>query len=157
MSVSIDIDDDAWAKVPGLEDLARRAVAVALAGAGLDTAKCETAILFTDDDTMAGINAEWRGKANPTNVLSFPAPEDLPVPAGEEKPLGDIVLASGVVASEAAEQGKTLPDHTAHLIVHGVLHLVGFDHEDDAEAEKMERLEIETLKGLGISNPYERQ
>ena len=71
--------------------------------------------------------------------------------------LGDIVLASGVVAREASQQGKSLPDHVAHLIVHGILHLLGHDHEDDDEADRMERLETEILKGLGISDPYERQ
>ena len=117
----------------------------------------EVALLFTDDQAIAEINAEWRGKNAPTNVLSFPAPADMPVPAGETRPLGDVVLAYGVVAREAADQGKTLRDHTTHLILHGVLHLLGYDHEDDEEAEEMERLEAGILKGLGISNPYERQ
>ena len=155
MTVYIEIDDDAWASVPGLEAVARQAAEAALAGAGRDAAHCETAILFTSDEAIAGINGEWRGNGNPTNVLSFPAPEDLPVPDGEERPLGDIVLASGVVAREAAEQGKSLPDHMAHLIVHGVLHLLGYDHEGDSEATEMERLEIDILKGMGISDPYE--
>jgi probable rRNA maturation factor len=79
----------------------------------------------------------------------------MPVPKGEPRPLGDIVLAYGVIAREAAAQGKTLHDHTAHLIVHGVLHLLGFDHETGADAEDMERLETSILKGLGVSNPYE--
>ena len=85
----------------------------------------------------------------------FPHPPDMPVPEGEPRPLGDIVLAHGVIAREAAEQGKTLRDHTAHLIVHGMLHLLGFDHETDDEAEEMEALETSILKGLGISDPYE--
>jgi len=155
MNVSIDIDDDAWAKVPGLEAVARRAVESAVGGAGRDAGHSETTILFTSDEAIATINGEWRGKAGPTNVLSFPAPQGLPVPAGEDRPLGDIVLASGVIAREAAEQGKSLPDHVAHLIVHGVLHLLGYDHEDDAEADEMERLEADILKGMGISDPYE--
>jgi probable rRNA maturation factor len=79
----------------------------------------------------------------------------MPIPEGEPRPLGDIVLSHGVIAREAAEQGKTLHDHTAHLIVHGVLHLLGFDHETDEEAGEMERLETDILKGLGISDPYE--
>ena len=113
-------------------------------------------MLFTDDAAISEINAEWRGKAKPTNVLSFPTPEDMPVPEGEPRALGDIVLAHGVISREAAEQGKTLHDHTAHLIVHGTLHLLGFDHESDADAEEMEALETRILKGLGISDPYER-
>ncbi len=157
MSVAIDVEDQAWDRVPGLELLARRAVEVAFAGAGFDATGSETAILFTDDETIATLNAEWRGKPYPTNVLSFPAPDDLPVPESELRPLGDIVLASGVIAREAEAQGKPLPDHVAHLIIHGVLHLLGYDHEDEAEASAMEGLETSILKGLGISDPYERQ
>jgi probable rRNA maturation factor len=157
MIVTIEVEDEAWHHLPGLEHLARSAVAAALGGLNL-TGDTETALLFTDDASIAAINAEWRGKPTPTNVLSFPAPEDMPVPDGEPKPLGDIVLAYGTVAREAEEQGKTLRDHAVHLIVHGVLHLAGHDHEDDAQAAEMERLEVEILKGLGISNPYyERQ
>ena len=96
-------------------------------------------------------------RAKATNVLSFPAPEDMPLPPGEPRPLGDIVLASGVVCREAEDQRKTLHDHAAHLIIHGVLHLLGHDHDDENEAAAMEQLEIGILKGLGISNPYERQ
>jgi probable rRNA maturation factor len=154
MNVSIEVEDDAWQALAGLDALARTAVAAALAGAKADPGEGVVALLFTDDGTIAGINAEWRGKDKPTNVLSFPAP-DMPVPAGEQRPLGDIVLAHGVIAREAAEQGKTLHDHTAHLIVHGVLHLLGFDHETGEDAEAMERLEASILKGLGISDPYE--
>lgn len=153
MTVSIEVEDEAWLAVSGLEQLANGAVASALSGAG--AGEGEIALLFTGDDEISAINARWRGKDAPTNVLSFPAAEGLPVPAGESRPLGDIVLAHGVMSREAAEQGKTLHDHTTHLIVHGVLHLLGFDHETDAEAEEMERLEASILKGLGISDPYE--
>jgi probable rRNA maturation factor len=155
MNVSIDVEDDAWSAVAGLEELTRATVHAALTAAGEKPAEREVAVLFTDDQSMAAINAAWRGRDKPTNVLSFPAPDDMPLPEAVARPLGDIVLASGVVAREAREQGKTLRDHTAHLIVHGVLHLVGFDHEDDADAEDMERLEAAILKGLGIPDPYE--
>ena len=157
MTLSIDVDDADWDKIAGLEDLARRAVAAAFAAAGIDETRFETAILFTGDQTVARLNAEWRGKDHVTNVLSFPARQDIPVPDGEPRPLGDIVLAAGVVAREAADQGKTLPDHTQHLIIHGVLHLLGHDHESDGEADAMQRLETDILKGLGIPDPYERQ
>ena len=157
MSVTIDVEDQAWDKVPGLEQLARRVAEAAFAGTGFDATGSETAILFTDDETIAAVNAEWRGKPSPTNILSFPAPDDLPVPEGELRPLGDIVLAWGVIASEAEAQGKALPDHVAHLIIHGVLHLLGYDHADGDEAAEMEALETSILKGLGISDPYERQ
>lgn len=156
MTVSIEVEDDAWAAEPGLEELARSAVQAAFVGAALKDPACEVAVLFTDDAAIAEINAEWRGKDKPTNVLSFPTPDDMPVPEGEPRLLGDIVLAHGVIAREAEEQGKTLRDHTAHLIVHGTLHLLGYDHEADDEAEEMEALETRILKGLGISDPYER-
>jgi len=156
MTISIEVEDEAWAGLPGLEQLAQSAVEAALAAADVDSAGFNVAILLTDDDAIAAINAEWRGMEKPTNVLSFPTPEDMPVPDGESRPLGDIVLAHGVISREAAEQGKSLRDHATHLIVHGTLHLVGYDHEGDGEAEEMEELETRILKGLGISNPYER-
>lgn len=155
MIVSIEVEDESWSALAKLEELATQAVTVTLAEAAPDAKHCEVALLFTDDAAIAGINNEWRGKNTPTNVLSFPAPDGMPVPDGEPRPLGDIALAFGVIAREAAEQGKTLRDHTVHLIVHGTLHLVGYDHESEGEAEEMEQLETGILKGLGISNPYE--
>lgn len=156
MIVTIEVEDDAWQALPDVEGLTRRAVSAAFSETGFDAAGHELAILFTDDATMSELNAAWRGKPGPTNVLSFPAPQDLAVPGGEARPLGDIALASGVVAREAVQQGKPLPEHVAHLIIHGVLHLMGLDHEDEAEALAMEHLEAKILKGLGISDPYER-
>jgi len=156
MSVSIEVEDPAWKSLSGLEELVQATVKAVLSEAAGQDPDCDIAVLFTDDDTIAALNGEWRGKPKPTNVLSFPTPHDMPVPAGEPRPLGDVVLAHGVVMREAAEQGKTLRDHTAHLIVHGTLHLIGYDHEDDDEADKMEALEIRVLKGLGISDPCER-
>lgn len=156
MTVSIDVEDESWRELPGLEELAHKAVEAALAGAGKPCRDGEVALLFTSDPAIAALNAEWRGKEGPTNVLSFPAAPDMPVPAGELRPLGDIVLAHGVIAREAREQGKTLHTHTSHLIVHGVLHLLGYDHEKEEEALDMERLETGILKGLGIPDPYER-
>ena len=155
MTVSIEVEDETWVALPGLEDLARSAVEAALAGAAVPAAQCDVAVLFTDDHAIAEINAEWRGKNVPTNVLSFPMPKKMPLPEGEARPLGDIVLAHGVITREATEQGKTLRNHTAHLIVHGTLHLLGYDHESETEAEEMETLETRILKGLGISDPYE--
>ena len=156
MTVSVDVEDKAWQDLPGLEHLAEAAVIATLDATGCTARPVEVAVLFTDDASIAAINAEWRGKDTPTNVLSFPAPDHVPLPEGELRPLGDVVLAHGVITREAGEQGKTLRAHTAHLIVHGTLHLLGYDHENDAEAEEMEELEARILKGLGISDPYER-
>jgi probable rRNA maturation factor len=155
MSISIEVEDDAWQRLPDLEAITKTAIGAVLEAGGL--AETEVYVLFTDDQSIAELNAKWRGQAKATNVLSFPAPEEMPLPPGEPRLLGDIVLAFGVVSREAAEQCKTLHDHAAHLIIHGVLHLLGHDHEDEDEATAMEQLEIGILKGLGISNPYERQ
>lgn len=156
MKVSVDVEDSSWQALPELEALTREAVVAALSEELPQQIPVEVALLFTGDAAIAEINSEWRGQNKPTNVLSFPAPEDMPLPEGENRPLGDIVLAFGVISREAREQGKSLRDHTAHLIVHGVLHLLGYDHETDAEAEDMEHREVQILKGMGISDPYER-
>jgi probable rRNA maturation factor len=106
---------------------------------------------IVDADEGRALNAQWRGRDAPTNVLSFPA--DLPDEVGLPL-LGDLVLCAPVVQREAAEQGKAEEDHWAHLVVHGVLHLLGMDHQADAEAEAMEALEREILASLGIADPY---
>ena len=111
----------------------------------------EIAILLTDDTEMGELNRTWRGKDAPTNVLSFPAGDA----AGEDGALGDIVIAYETTQREAKETGITLSDHAGHLVVHGVLHLLGFDHLNDVEAEKMEDLETKALASLGIADPYE--
>ena len=100
------------------------------------------------------MNNEFRGKNSPTNVLSFPAGEIDGLPAGTDMPLGDLVVCTSVVNDEAATQGKGVEDHWAHMIVHGTLHLLGFDHETNAEAAVMESREIEILGAHGITNPY---
>ena len=116
-------------------------------------------ITLTDDDEQRTLNRTWRGKDAPTNVLAFPLmsldPDlDVPVPPGAPLLLGDVVLAFETVRREAAEQNKTLADHLRHLVVHGVLHLLGYDHQDEAEAERMESIERELLAGLDIPDPY---
>ena len=151
MTLSIEIEHEAWEALPGLAALAERAVVATLEGRGETGA---VTLLFTSDAEMQVLNRGWRGKDKPTNVLSFPAP-DMPVPEGEATPLGDIALACETVSREAAEQGKPLADHTAHLIVHGTLHLLGYDHETDGEAEEMESEERKILARLGIADPYE--
>lgn len=151
MPLDIAIEDDGWAALPNLEMMAEQAAAAALPKG--EQAKIIT-LLFADDETMQDLNKDWRGKDKPTNVLSFPAPKDQPVPPGELPLLGDIVLGFGTCAREAEESDKTLSDHTCHLIVHGILHLLGYDHENDKDAEVMEAAEIKILSTLDIQNPY---
>lgn len=111
----------------------------------------ELCIRLVDAAESEALNAQWRDKKAPTNVLSFTAD----IVAGQYAPLGDLVLCAPVVAREAAEQGKSVAHHYAHLVVHGVLHLFGFDHLIEAEAEAMEAMEAAVLSELGIGNPYE--
>ena len=119
----------------------------------------EVAILLTGDDEVRALNSTWRGKYTPTNVLSFPAGVGSDLPQQEEVsdapvPVGDVVLGFQTVAREAKEQGIALGDHACHLTVHGVLHLLGLDHDTPEEAEEMEALERRALAQLGIADPY---
>lgn len=119
----------------------------------------ELSVVLADDAMVRTLNRDHRGKDYPTNVLSFPpalAPAVLAVQAGP-RPLGDVILALETVRREAAEQGKPAVDHLRHLVVHGVLHLSGYDHETEAEAEEMEALERTILAGLGVADPYADQ
>jgi probable rRNA maturation factor len=122
------------------------AAAVAVLGSVGAEGAFELSILFTNDRAMRELNAKWRRKDKPTNVLSFPRASGAM--------LGDIVLAAETLAREAALADKPLEDHMAHLIIHGFLHLLGYDHEDEAEAEKMEQLERAALARIGIADPY---
>ena len=142
--IEVEIETDDWtAALPDVEAIVERA-----AQAALGTVEGDIVVLLTDDAAVRELNGRFRDKDKPTNVLSFPAPENaLPH-------LGDIVLAYGVCATEAETQGKTLADHLSHLVVHGVLHLLGRDHEDDAEAEEMEAEEREILAKIGVADPY---
>ena len=143
-TIEVEIEADAWtAALPEAETVVRRA-----ATAALGTVAGDVVVLLTDDGAVRDLNARFRGKDRPTNVLSFPAPETA------RPHRGDLVLAYGVCAAEAAEQGKTIADHLSHLVVHGVLHLLGRDHEDDAEAEEMESEEREILAQIGVADPY---
>ena len=128
----------------------RQWVAAALKGAGRRQ-PAEVAIRLVDEAEGQALNREYRGKDYATNVLSFPAE----LPPGVDLPLiGDLAICAPVVVREAAEQGKRPRDHWAHLTVHGTLHLLGYDHMEDAEAEAMEALETRILAGLGIGDPY---
>lgn len=141
--IDIEIEDEAWsAALPDAEALVLIAAKAALEDRGGVT------ILLTDADAVAELNQQFRGKAGPTNVLSFPAPPN------PEHHLGDIALAFGVCAREAAEQDKPLAHHLQHLVAHGVLHLLGYDHLTEAEAEEMEARERRILADLGVPDPY---
>jgi len=126
--------------------------ALAAASAGV-AGPVEASILLTDDAAVRGLNRAWRGQDKPTNVLSFPA-GDEPALAGAPRLLGDVVVALETVEREAAAAGLSCADHLAHMVVHGILHLVGHDHLDEADAAFMERLEARVLGGLGIVDPY---
>lgn len=142
--IEIEVEAEAWTgALPGAEAVVERA-----AQAALGTVEGDIVVLLTDDAAVRELNGRFRDKDKPTNVLSFPAPENA------FPHLGDIVLAYGVCATEAEAQGKTLADHLSHLVVHGVLHLLGRDHEDDAEAEEMEAEEREILAQIGVADPY---
>lgn len=145
--ISVEIEDEAWTAAAA--DAEARVVAAARAA--LDGVDGEVVVLLTDDATVRDLNARFRDKDRPTNVLSFPAPETA------RPHLGDLVLALGVCVAEAAEQGKTVGDHLSHLVVHGVLHLLGHDHEDETEAEAMEARERVVLTTLGVADPYAGQ
>jgi probable rRNA maturation factor len=154
IGVETDISDD-WEIRIDWEALARRSVHAALAvspHAGL--ADSEISVLFTSDEEVRALNRAWRGKDQATNVLSFPmaAPAEL----ADAPMLGDVVLARGVCALEAAEKKISIEAHAAHLLVHGTLHLLGYDHEQsDEAAEEMERLERRALAAIGVADPYE--
>ncbi|MCA1774152.1 MAG: rRNA maturation RNase YbeY [Loktanella sp.] len=159
MPVEIVCEDGRWSDLDGL---ATRACDATLSELGLDPFVWEVSLLACDDARIATLNADFRGKPQPTNVLSWPSEErgaqmagEAPFPPDPTDPeLGDIAIAFETCAREAAELGKSLPDHATHLIVHGVLHLLGYDHERDADALLMEGLESQILGNLGLDDPY---
>ena len=146
--IAVQVEDAGWrVALPGAEDLAETAAEAALAALP-EPAEGDLVVLLTNDAEVRDLNARYRGKDQPTNVLSFPAG---PNPHGH---LGDVALALEVCQAEARAQGKPLADHLRHLVAHGVLHLVGYDHQAEAEAETMEALERAILAGLGVPDPY---
>jgi len=153
IAIDIIVEAGEWPDEAELSRLAGRAVEAIVGEIGRPGTSSELSLVFTDDAHIRALNSGWRGKDKPTNVLSFPA---FATRRGDALPpmLGDVVLAAETVAAEAAGEGKPLADHIAHLIVHGVLHLIGYDHETDAEAEDMEQAERRILAGLAIPDPY---
>lgn len=155
LTVDVTIESPEWTSMlPDVEAAAREAAQVAWSEApGGAVGPAEISILLADDATVRALNRRHRGQDTPTNVLSFPIGD---ADGGSAMPvmLGDVVLASGVVAREASVQGKPVDAHLRHLVVHGVLHLLGYDHETDPDAKSMESLEVEILEKLAVPNPY---
>ncbi len=146
-AITVLVDDPGWRKPRGLTARLRQAAEAALRASGLP-AKSRLTVLLSSDEKLKGLNRDFRGKNKPTNVLSFPAS------ANRDGYRGDIAIAHGVALKEAEQSGKRLCDHASHLVVHGVLHLAGYDHEKDRDARVMEPLEVRILKKLGIADPY---
>ena len=160
MTVDTIIEDARWTDLEALAEIATDATLERL---GLEPSVFEISLLGCDDARIAALNADFRGKPQPTNVLSWPSDErgaavdgELPLSprVGQDAELGDIAIAYDTCAREAMEAGKDLRDHTLHLLVHGTLHLLGFDHIRDGDAALMEGLETEILGKLGIADPY---
>ena len=163
LEIAIDTDGE-WDSSTGWAGLAEAAALAAIAESAFpqlasSERQVELSVRLASDDEVHALNSEWRGKDRPTNVLSFPmaAAEDLAGTAtyGPELMLGDIILARGICAAEAAEKEVSLESHAAHLMVHGTLHLLGYDHMDDASAADMEAREVRALARMGIADPYE--
>ena len=153
IAVDVEIETDAWAEIRDLGDLARRSAEAAVRAAADEAAgPLSATVLLTDDEAVRELNRGWRGQDKATNVLSFPASH--PIVPGEPRHLGDLALAYETVAGEAAAEGKSLDHHAAHLIVHGILHLLGRDHGTEDQADAMERVEVAALASLGIDDPY---
>ncbi len=152
--VAVTMSCPAWhTGIPGAEGLCREAAGAALAAVGLAGAG-EVSVVLADDAFVRDLNARHRGRDVATDVLSFPTDERPTNGAGGPALLGDVVVAYETTRREAEEQGKTLVDHLRHLIVHGTLHLLGYDHATDGGAELMERMEASALASLGIADPY---
>jgi probable rRNA maturation factor len=154
LSLDIDVvrDGGDWETVAGAETLVRTAAA-ALA-AELPLGRSEACIALSNDAQIAELNGSYRGKPAPTNVLSFPAGFSIPIDDDDPRFLGDVVLALETLQREAAELGLPIEHHMQHLVVHGLLHLLGYDHGTDQEAQAMESLEVRILQRLGITDPY---
>lgn len=159
LDIQLSVEEGSWPQEPVLQDLCEKVLQLAASfiarqeGQSFSAEPVELSLLFTDDASIQAINREWRKIDKPTNVLSFPAyplrPGDKPGPM-----LGDIILADDTIRREAAELEKTFDDHLTHLLVHGFLHLFGYDHMNNADAERMEALETGILTELGLSDPY---
>ena len=157
-------NDGEWDSSRSWPPLVRKAAEAAISESAFshlarDERPVEISVTLTSDSRVQALNAKWRGKDKPTNVLSFPMADERDLTRANvstaELLLGDIILACGVCEAEASDKGVSVEDHAAHLIVHGTLHLLGYDHHDERDAADMEAREVRALKRLGIANPYE--
>ncbi|MGI0526336.1 rRNA maturation RNase YbeY [Rhizobium giardinii] len=159
LDIQISVEEGPWPSEAELQSLSERVLGAAAAFLRREEKQPfpkmppEVSLVFTDDASIREINAEWRNQDKPTNVLSFPAfpltPGKMPGPM-----LGDIILARETLVREAQALGKPFDEHLSHLLVHGFLHLFGYDHMEENDAERMESLETRILAGLGLSDPY---
>lgn len=152
ITIDLTVEAGDWDKLGDVEALARRAADAAISVAPDVGGELAVAVLLTDDAAMREINKDWRDQDKPTNVLSFPAAAHPGMPGPRH--IGDVVLAFETTQREAVDEGKTIEAHASHLIVHGVLHCLGYDHETDEQAEEMEALEVSALEGIGYDDPY---
>lgn len=153
IAIEIEIEADGWRTVPDAEGWCHRAAAAIATAVPEAAAGATVTLLLADDAAIRDLNRTWRGQDKPTNVLSFPAPSG----PGGARHLGDVALAFETVAREAGADGKPPAHHLAHLVAHGILHLLGHDHETDRDAELMERVETEAMARLGIADPHRVQ
>ncbi|HET8729477.1 MAG TPA: rRNA maturation RNase YbeY [Alphaproteobacteria bacterium] len=156
LDLAVAVEDERWLDlIPDAEAAIEPFVEAALAAGGAPKGPVELSVVLADDAEVRRLNRDYRGKDRPTNVLSFALTEGEAVPdSGGPLMLGDVVLAYETVRREAEEGGKSAPHHACHLVVHGVLHLLGYDHLTDAEAKTMERLEAAVLARFGLADPY---
>ncbi|MEM6847754.1 MAG: rRNA maturation RNase YbeY [Pseudomonadota bacterium] len=152
LSATLRVDDHSWNCAIGPAAVTASVIEALSESRHCPTGEIEFDLAFLTDDDVATLNSQWRGKHGPTNVLSFPSGEAAAIPGPRH--LGSVMLAFGVMRKEAAQSKIELADHTTHLILHGVLHLLGHDHMVETERLAMEAAEVELLSGLGIANPY---
>lgn len=158
LSIDVDIREAAWTALDkNLATMCEDILQAVWPSLSTTNNDFEVSVVLADDAMLQQLNKKYRGKDAPTNVLSFPTDlgDDERVPDGEPAPLGDIVLSFDTLKREAADLGIEMGDHFTHLLVHGMLHLIGYDHETDEDAAEMESLEIDILADMGIINPYQ--